>query len=292
MLRPDVAIIANPIAGRGKAKRLADQLASELSLLGIRSQLHWTVERGHAEVLARGEVKKGIGCIAVCGGDGTVNEVVNALAWSDVPLAILPGGRCNDLAKALRIPCSAKYIANSIARMKTMRIDLGEIGGRAFATVATLGFDAEVSRIVSEGEMRVHGMPAYVLAALRLLATYNFPQVRIEADFGEFNGRILLAATANTPAYGGGMVIAPQANVMDGLLHMCLIRAAPKVTILILFPAVFFGWHRFHSAVSSHTVTNVKVSSPQQLWLYADGEKMRPTPTTISVMSKALCVVV
>lgn len=292
MLRPDVAIIANPVAGRGKAKRLAEQLVIELSLLGIRSQLHWSGGRGHAEVLARDEVKRGVGCMAVCGGDGTVNEVVNALAQSDVPLAILPGGRCNDLAKALHIPCSVKHIASSIARMRTTRIDLGEVGGRAFATVATLGFDAEVSRIVSEGEMQIHGMPAYVLAALRLLATYNFPQVRIEADFGEFNGRILLAATANTPAYGGGMMIAPQANVMDGLLHMCLIRAAPKITILLLFPTVFFGWHRFHSAVSSHPVTSVKVSSPQQLWLYADGERMRPTPTTISVMPKALCVII
>ncbi|MCS7254175.1 MAG: diacylglycerol kinase family lipid kinase [Armatimonadota bacterium] len=292
MPRSDVAIVVNPIAGRGKARALAEQLKVELSALGIRSDLLWTAGRGHALALVRGEVSKGAGCIAVCGGDGTVNEVVNALAWSDVPLAILPGGRCNDLARALRIPCSPRYVANSIAKMQTLRIDLGRIGERAFATVATLGFDAEVSRIVSEEGMQIHGTPAYVVAALRLLAKYNFPHVRIEADFWGFSGRILLAATANTPAYGGGMMIAPMANLMDGLLHMCLIKAAPKATILLLFPAVFFGWHRFHSAVSNHPITSVKVDSPQPLWLYADGERIGATPTTIAVMPAALRVIV
>lgn len=292
MLRPDVFVVVNPVAGRGKAAWFAQRLQSELSARGISSSLHCTKGRGHAEAMIRRELAKGMACVVVCGGDGTVNEAVNALANSEVPLALLPGGRCNDFARALRVPKSPAQTADAILRMRTLRVDLGRIGDKFFATVATLGFDAEVTRIIADGKTQLHGTPAYVLAALRLLLSYDFPHVHIKADFGEFNGRILLAATANTPAYGGGLLIAPKAKLTDGILHMCLIRMAPKVSILTVFPTAFFGGHVFHSAVSSHPVKRAEVNSPQTMWLYADGELMSSTPTVIMVAPQALSVIV
>ncbi|MFA4014950.1 MAG: hypothetical protein RUDDFDWM_000016 [Candidatus Fervidibacterota bacterium] len=292
MASPDVLVVVNPLAGRGRAIRLAEDLKVELSKLSLSTIIVWTAGRGHAEEITRQWIKRGVGCIAVCGGDGTVNEVVNVLVGKEVPVAVLPGGRCCDFARALRMPRSPKLIANAIARMKTLRVDLGMVGKRVFATVATLGFDAEVTRIVFEGRSKFHGMPAYVFAALCLMSVYRFPYVHIKADFGEFEGRILLAATANTPAYGGGLLIAPRASITDGLLNMCLIREAPKLSIFLYLPTVFFGLHTMHSAVSIHTLREASIDSPQPLWLYADGEPMSLTPTEIKVVPSSLNVVV
>lgn len=292
MISPDVLVVVNPRAGRGRAVKLAEDLKVELSKLGLSALTIWTAGRGHAEEIVRQWMKRGVGCVAVCGGDGTVNEVVNALVGKEVPVAVLPAGRCYDFARALHMPKSPKLVANAIAHMKTLCVDLGMVGHRVFATVATLGFDAEVTRIVFEGRSRLHGMPAYVFTALCLMSVYRFPYVHIKADFGEFKGRILLAATANTPAYGGGLLIAPNASITDGLLNMCLIREAPKLSILLYLPTVFFGLHTMHSAVSIHVLREACIDSPQPLWLYADGEPMSPTPTKVKVVPSSLNVVV
>lgn len=291
MPHPDILIIANPIAGRGRAEKLAKEFQAELERHQVTAVIAWTRGVGHAEVLARDAVRHRMNCIGVCGGDGTVYEVVNALAGSEVAMVLIPGGRCNDLARALRIPVSPKQLAVAIAHMKTRPIDLGRVGDRFFATVATLGFDAEVTRMVAENQVPFSGMPAYVFAALQLMFKYEFQAVHIDADFGQYDGKVLLAATANTSAYGGGMKIAPLAKLDDGWLDVCLIRKAPRMAILGLFPTVFTGYHTVHSAVTLHRTRWMQVVSSQPLWVYADGEPVCTTPVTVSIEHHALQVV-
>ncbi|HID06885.1 MAG TPA: diacylglycerol kinase family lipid kinase, partial [Armatimonadetes bacterium] len=268
------------------------EFQGELKRHQLTATIAWTRGAGHAEVLAQDAMRRGVNCIVVCGGDGTVYEVVNALADSRVAMALIPAGRCNDLARALRMPTSLKQLAIAIAHMKVRPIDLGRVGDRFFATVATLGFDAEVTRMVAENQVPFSGMPAYVFAALLLMFKYEFQAVYIDADFGEYDGKVLLAATANAPAYGGGMKIAPLAKLDDGWLDVCLIRRASRMAILGLFPTVFTGHHTVHSAVTLHRTRQMRIVSSQPLWVYADGEPVCTTPITISIEHHALQVVV
>src|SRR4029079_3081864 len=109
-------------------------------------------------------------------------------------------------------------------------VDLGAWSGKRFLTVATLGFDSEVSRYVENNKLWLKGTASYVYSALRVLRTFVFPLVRLKGDFGAIEGRLLLAATANSSSYGGAMKIAPEVKVDDGLFHLCIVDKVGKLT--------------------------------------------------------------
>ena len=293
------AIIANPVAGRGRARRLAPRLADRLSARGEGVALIWTTAAGDAETLAESAIAAGATRIVACGGDGTVYQVINGLMTagrpnSDVILGILPLGRCNDLANSLGIPRNPIEAIETILQGIPRCIDLGRIGDRFFATVATLGFDTEVGRYVASGKAPsfLRGRAAYVYGTLVKLIRYKDVEVHLKGDFGEFHGRIFLAATGNTPIYGGGMMIAPLAVMDDGWLNLCLVRSAPRWDVLRMIPRVFSGGHVKHPAVSMEAIRRLEVSSPQPLWVWADGEPVTRTPTTVEVVPKAISVLV
>ena len=290
-------IIANPVSGRGRARRIGEQVADLLHERGVTVDLMMSGVPGDCERIAREVLARGARQVAACGGDGTVHEVVNGLANSDAILGVVPCGRGNDLARALGLSRDVKDVVNTLVHGVDCAIDLGKVGDRFFATVATLGFDTAVAqRMRNQGAgfltrtLEVGGTVSYGLTVLRTLFGYRSPFVRLRGDFGVFEGRVLLAATANAPFYGSGIKIAPDAIVDDGMLDVCIVADVSRWTVLRMFLSAYSGAHVGHSAVRVVQTRTLQIESDDSLWIFADGEPVCEIPTKIEVVPGALRV--
>ncbi|MCE2431599.1 MAG: diacylglycerol kinase family lipid kinase [Candidatus Latescibacteria bacterium] len=290
-------IIANPVSGRGRARRIGEQVADLLHERGVTVDLMMSGVPGDCERIAREVLARGARQVAACGGDGTVHEVVNGLANSDAILGVVPCGRGNDLARALGLSRDVKDVVNTLVHGVDRAIDLGKAGERFFATVATLGFDTAVAqRMRNQGAgfltrtLEVGGTVSYGLTVLRTLFGYRSPFVRLRGDFGVFEGRVLLAATANTPFYGSGVKIVPDAIVDDGMLDVCIVADVSRWTVLRMFLSAYSGAHVGHSAVRIVQTRTLQIESDDPLWIFADGEPVCEIPAKIEVVPGALRV--
>ncbi|MBM3276620.1 MAG: diacylglycerol kinase family lipid kinase [Candidatus Handelsmanbacteria bacterium] len=281
-------LIANPAAGGGRGRRLAERAAREL---GPAVDLRLTQAPGHAQELARQALKEGCQRLVVLGGDGTLHEVLPALAHTQVPLGLLPCGTGNDLARALGVPRNLDQALGLLRRGRPSSIDLARAGEALFCTVAAFGFDAQISEAMRQGQIPFSGTAGYLYATLGHLSRFTPLQVRLEGEFGGFEGQVLLVATANTRSYGGGMKIAPAANPRDGKLEVCIVRELPRRQVLALLPRLFWGDHVHHQAVRIERTAWLRLHSAQPQLLHADGEPLAHTPLTIEALPRALQVV-
>ena len=159
-----------------------------------------------------------------------------------------------------------------------------------FTTIATCGYDTEVSRRAAKGTPLFAGTASYAYAAVETLFYYEPPSVRLEGDFGTYEGPLLLAATGITNRYGGGFQIVPNARIDDGLFDVCIIRPVSSLTVLRLLVTLFWGGHVGHPAVSIHQTRTLKIETDTPMLLYADGEPMCETPATIEIIKHGLAV--
>ncbi len=286
-----VGLIVNPAAGCGRGLRLAERLQPALTARGVTVVRRLTAGPGDATAFAAAALAEGVDAVVACGGDGTVNEVVQALAGTPGRLAVAAGGRGNDLARALGVPRDAAGWAQMVVAGHTRRLDVGAAGSRRFATVATLGFDAAVSARAARGVWMLQGKAAYVAATVLTLTKFHPPVVEIRGSGRSFHGPILLVATANTCMYGGGMQIAPGALPDDGLFRVCLIRDVPRYAVLGLLPQVISGRHTRHPAVQLWDTPFLEVRAEPACVLYADGEPIGQTPIRLDILPRALRVI-
>ena len=304
----DFILIANPISGKGKAKSVAEQALVALTESGRQGQLVFTSASGDAKRLAHEAVSDGIHFVIACGGDGTLHEVVNGIATvPDVVLGVLPCGRGNDFAAAIGVPLKPEAAIENLLAGTAIYMDLGrcyqtQVGrvcnpeaarkGTAhyFTTIATCGYDAEVSRRAAKGTPLFAGTASYAYAAIETLFYYEPPSVHLKGEFGTYEGLLLLAATGITNRYGGGFKIVPDARIDDGLFDVCIIRPVSELTVLRLMVTLFWGGHVSHPAVSIHQTRTLTIETETPLLLYADGEPMCETPVTIEIIKGGLVV--
>ncbi len=290
-MKNEFILIVNPISGAGKAKAVAEQAYATLTAAGQHGSLHLTTGRGHAKHIAEDAVRAGIKTVIACGGDGTLHEVVNGIV--NVPetiLGILPCGRGNDFAAAIGVQRQPQAAIQTLLTGKTIRVDYGRSRAHCFITIATCGYDSEVSRRGAQRKPPFKGTAAYLTAAIATLFDYEHPYAKIEGDFGCYEGHLLLAATGITTRYGGGFRILPQASYNDGVFDVCIIRPVPKITILRLLVTLFWGGHISHPAVEMHQTRTLKIETEPTMHLYADGEPLSTTPAILEIVPQGLTV--
>ncbi len=291
-------MIVNPKAKRGRALFLAQRAQKRLFDHGWQCELVISENGDHIRHLTEQAIVKGADAVIIAGGDGSIHHAVQVLANSETPLGIIPCGRGNDLVRALGIPHVPEEAADVIAKGQVRQIDLGYISAanlpepHYYCGIVTCGFDSEVAAFAYRHRYIPGGWLGYFGGALFLLAKFQFPEVRVVGEGVDFQGKVLLVATANCPSYGGGMWIAPTAQLDDGLLHVCIVRQTSKFRILLLLPTVFTGKHILEPEVSLHAVKKVRLESEYQLPLFADGEPVGTTPAEIQVAQNALTVFV
>src|SRR5688500_9112434 len=191
----------------------------------VRARLTW--EPGDGAMFAREAVEAGADTVVACGGDGTVNEVVNGLEGTRVALGIMPAGTANDFARQVGIPEDPDAAMDIILRRKPVVIDTAAMNGRRFLNVSSGGIGAEATAETPPGAKASLGPVAYFISGLRKLAgfeprraLFEAPDFRLEEDF-------LLFAVGNARATGGGTLVTPRASVRDGLLDVCIVGAMP-----------------------------------------------------------------
>lgn len=285
-----VTLVVNPVAGGGRALRRAHALAEALAAGGRAADLRATDARGHARAIAAACAAARLPVVVACGGDGTVHEVANGIAGTGTALAVLPCGRGNDFAGALGLPRAPAEVARAVLTGRPVPLDLGEVNGTLFCTVAAIGFDAEVAVHVAAGGAVTAGRFAYLAAALQMLFGYHAATLRFEGDFGVREGRYLLGAAANTARYGAGIRIAPEARADDGLLDCCLVRDLPRATALRVIPGMYRGRHLRRPEVEVVRTRELRVSASREVPVVADGEVVGRTPAVVTCRPRALGV--
>ncbi len=268
------AVIVNPRAGRRKK-----DLEWLRTMVG---EIRLTERPGHASALARELADRQTPAILVWGGDGTVNECLEALNGSPTALGLIPGGTGNDLSRHLGLPASPEEALKAIGSGRVIEADLARANGRPFLNILSCGFDAVVGRDVNRPGRMLKGTAAYVSSLVKSLATYQAVKARIEVD-GEIEEReVMLCAVANGSCYGGGMKVAPGADISDGLLDVVVLEKVGKADFLRQFPKVFKGEHLSHPAVSVRRGRTVRISAPG-LPVLCDGEEIGETPVEASL---------
>lgn len=302
-LRKRYVVIANPTAGRGRARRITDEVCRELQAGGANVESLHTVRAGEAQSLAEDRLEKAASnkderlCVVACGGDGTIQEVVNALM--DRPrangvLGLAPSGRCNDFASAFGVRADPAQIAGVLTGGHLRRVDVGRVNDRYFCTIAATGFDAAVSRFVNEMKIPLRGTPAYIYGVLRVLGRYVPADLRLTFDASEGgestirHGPAFMVSSANTLSYGGKMRIAPNASAFDGKLDICIVSPLGRLRVLRLLRAAMQGRHIELPEVSFVRTPRVTIESdtPHEIW--ADGEPIAKTPATIEIVPSAV----
>lgn len=281
-----VHLIVNPSAGRGAAQRLAPAVLARLRERGLACETRATRAPGEASILVAEALRAGAGCIAVLGGDGTVNEAVNGyvgVARDSQALAFIPAGTGNDFAKMLDARGDWRNACDRVADRARRRVDLGRCNGRCFANGIGAGFDAQVA--IEANAMRwLRGNAVYGAAVARtLLLRYATPHARITYDGGVLEGRVTMVAAANGTTYGGAFRIAPGADVADGLLDLMVADQLSRAGILGFIPHVLRGTHVGRSGVTFVRTRRVVLETGQPLAVHADGEIIDRAATRLDI---------
>lgn len=282
------AVVINPIAGQGKGAIFGTQVTLFLHSRGI----HYRIVSGtSAEHTARNlkqflsQEANCAGVIAV-GGDGLVHLVLQQLAHTKIPLAVIPAGTGNDLCRTLGWPLDdIESILERVVKTAPREIDLGLVDGEWFASILSTGFDSIVNERANTYKWP-NGPSKYNRAILRELPLFKPRYYEIEMDGRKFSTKAMLIAIGNGISYGGGMKVCPNALVHDGLFDLMILRPISKFEFLRVFPKVYAGTHISHPAVKIYKTKHVRISSDAVA--YADGERVGPLPIEAECVPSAL----
>jgi YegS/Rv2252/BmrU family lipid kinase len=295
-----ICLLVNPAAGGGKAARLAPQAERALRSHGLAVRRVDTRDLQHARELAVSAARAGER-VVVLSGDGAIGVVAEALR--DVPgavLGVLPGGRGNDLARALGVSQEIDQACATIAGGVVRPMDVGEVLGgggeppRSFVGIASAGFDSDANRIANQAPAWL-GNLVYAYGALRALLAWRPAWIEIELDPpGE--RRSFLAYTVgacNSRSYGGGMRAAPEALLDDGLLEVIVLENVSKLAFLTkILPRVFSGEHVREPCVHMFRAREVSIAADRSFTMYADGDPIGELPLRVRAVPAAVNVLV
>jgi YegS/Rv2252/BmrU family lipid kinase len=284
-----LALLVNPCSARGRTLKLLPRVEQALDARRIAFRVERTrgledgIERALAAVEA-GEVP------VVMSGDGLLGAIGGALAGAETPLGIVPGGRGNDLARVLGIPDDPEDAVEVLATGHTRLIDVGEANGKRFLGIVSVGFDSEANRVANETHFP-RGNLVYAYAALRTLLSWK--PARFTVRVGERRRRFTgySVSVANSRAFGGGMFIAPGAELDDGEFDVVTVGEVGKLRFVGNLPKVFKGTHVEEDEVRVFRAPRLELSASRPLPVYADGEHLTDLPVSLRVLPRALSVI-
>jgi diacylglycerol kinase (ATP) len=290
----DVAVLINPTAGRHRHHHQIPAVIERLRAGGRPVNLLHTSSAETALAACHEAVAGGAAALVAVGGDGTVNLAMQAVAGTGVPFGAVPGGTGNDFVREIGLPvdmlAAAAAIADALDAGTSTPVDLARMdaGGTArwFGAVLGAGFDA----IVNERANRMRfprGPRRYDVAIVAELLRLRPRRYRLRLDDETLELDAVLVAVGNTPSYGGGMRICPDASAYDGLLDVVVAGAVSRTTLLRIKPRVYQGTHLDHPKVTSYRAKVVGIEA-EGITAYVDGERTVPLPVTATAVPGAL----
>jgi YegS/Rv2252/BmrU family lipid kinase len=280
-------IVHNPTSGRRRHRYAAlSAMVNALGERGISAEIRATSAPGDATRLARDAVTGGSPTIVVHGGDGTVNEAMQAIVGSPAALAVWPGGTANVLARELGLPNDIEGVAEMIAAGRVRRVGVGRAGARYFLSMAGVGVDAALVRAVNPTLKHLLGEGAYWVAALGQLARWRPERFLVEVAGREYGATF--AVIARVASYGGGLRIAPRARIESDQFDLCLFDWASRHRFLRGLPAAYSGRHLDLPGVTYLRAAGASARGEGLAWVQVDGELLGPLPMTFEYVPAAL----
>ncbi|AWL11004.1 Diacylglycerol kinase (ATP) [Saliniradius amylolyticus] len=283
MTRQRHFLIIEPPLNAPQQHRLRQKLVSQLKHDGVSFE-HWVTSGDRASDIALlKERQNEVTDVVVLGGDGSLNLVANAFAYTEVAIGVLPCGSGNDFARQW-YPKNADLI-DVVMSSRCRQIDLGRCNEHYFVNIASIGLSEAV--VASQSATRLMGAKHYWLSALKQALIYRSPTVQIDSQEQQHSEPMLMCAFANGRCFGGGMPIAPNASPDDGLLDVCWVSALPVLPRLYHLAKMLIGKHLSSVAVDYWQTRSVNIPTPG-LEIEADGDTIGSTPVTIKICPRAL----
>ena len=289
MNRPWVAIQRNPTSGAGPKRKLLIELVTRLREQDIAVRMFSRRERLEQKLSQPGARDQLI-CIVAAGGDGTVSDVVNR--YPGLPLAILPLGTENLLARYLGISKCGRFVADMIVARRSRAFDLGILGERRFTLMASVGFDAEVIRRTHARRTGHITKFSYFQPIWQTLRNYTYPEIRMFVDESETPVRARWAVLANLPAYALGLPFAAGSSGSDGLLDLRLFERGSIFQMFRYYYKVVRGKHENLTDVQSRQAKCVRIESDVPVPIQVDGDPAGWTPAEVRLLPSALALFV
>ncbi len=285
-MKPFLPLIINPVAGSFHRKRF--QKACDILREKFILKEFYTQKRGDAQEIAREVSKESPAAIAVVGGDGTFNEVINATAYSGIPLSFIPAGTSNVLAKEHLIPEEMVEAAKRILSGRETELHLGYINGRYFALMAGAGFDGATVYNLNKPLKILLGKGAYVLSGLQTFCRYRPERLKIDVDGREYEATDVIVCNARR--YGGNFTICPDADMRRPLLDLFILDGKGRMDLFRVFLGIIRGKRLEFSNTSYLEARRVYIDGDAHVQV--DGDYFGRTPVEITIRERAIKLII
>ncbi len=290
-MKSSIVLISNPTAKRASDRKIA-QASRYLMSKGYKVEVLFTEKKGNAESLAREAIRELPSLIIAAGGDGTFNEVINGIAGSEIPMAILPLGTTNVLAKEIGIPENVEGAMEIAVTGTTKTISLGKIAitrpsslvSRYFVLMAGIGFDGEAVFGINETFKKISGKGAYIYSGIKVLSGFNPRELTFDIDGKTYSG--YSAIISKTAKYGGDFKITPDARLTDPTLYICLFKGKKRLDVLRYVFGIATGSHLRFKDVEYLKAKRIKIDGNAHIQI--DGDYFGMTPAKIEVAPNTL----
>lgn len=271
--------IANPIAGKGKTKKIVSYIKKFLIERKVDHLLIETTRSGEIPEIFQ-KYKDEFDRVIVVGGDGTCHELINSNMFNQKIIGVLPTGSGNDFAFTLGLTKNLYRDLQTLLNQKTLDLDVGyaeltEFSGKKisflFANSIGIGFDAEVANTVKKIKY-IRGIFLYLLGVFKTLINYNFRKLNINSKEVNLTDPLFMISIGNGKTAGGGFKLTPLANPIDGLIDVCIVKKINKLKVLQILPFAIFGKHITNKAVLYFQTKELYITSEDPIYVHADGE--------------------
>jgi YegS/Rv2252/BmrU family lipid kinase len=297
-------VIVNPVSANGRTGQHWIGTENLLRPLWPPFEVWHTMHPGHAMELAQKAVDLGFSTIAVHGGDGTFNEVVNGLlsrSDDNVPLVFLPSGTGADLVRTLGISHSLSQAARQAIQGTAQRIDIGQVhftdlegrpAQRYFVNVTDVGFGGDLVRYVNSHSKRLGGKLSFLKGVLITLFRYQNKPVRITLNNGgALETRASSIVVANGKYFGGGMWVAPEARLNDSLFELVIVGDVSKFDVLTNIGRLYRGTIAKHPKVKTFQAGTIELTSEEEVLIDLDGELVGRLPARFQILPKKISII-
>lgn len=297
-------MFVNPVAGTGRSERNLRRVVGAFKRLEMTTEFVVAASAGEMQRRVREAIEQGARLLFAMGGDGTVQALVNAVGVGSagengVVIGILPSGGGNDFASALGLPKNpveavAALRAVSIRTVDVLRAQTGDGVTRLFVAGGGVGLDVEAARLASSAYRRWPGRSRYLASALRAWREFEPLGVRVEFpddDIAAIESRVTTAAVLNTPAYGAGLRVAPDAQIDDGLVDVSILKGLSAAEVARALPGLFASGELPHAYFKRRKARTAILQTDRASMFHGDGEILGTAPVRIEVVPNAIRVI-
>jgi len=277
-----IALIVNPVAGRGLVRDREADIVEALKAAGFEFSIFHTQAEGHAVELARDAARDGFDTIVAVGGDGTVHEVATGMWESDAALGVIPCGSGNDFAGSQGIPVDLDGAISVLTDGAVGRSDVGLFGEHCFFNTIAMGFAAAVS-VYSRRHKRLRGYLLYLVTVIQSLFMYRSIRMAVEIDGFRRDDLTFMLTVGIGNREGGGFKVVPGAVTDDGIFEICIIHDVSIPLALRMLPKATKGQHTELSIVTMLESPRVRITGDDPILLHADGQIYDTGTTTMDV---------